>query len=187
MGSLKEALRDAGLSSSKKRQKRRSGGPSQKAPSPSARSQSNEPSELDLAEAYRQRHLAEKADAQQKKQAKQAEQAARRKRNLQIEALLTNQIKNSEDAEHARYFEQAGRVRRVMCTDAQRKALNEGCLAVVMFRGAAKLVEPQVAMAVAAIAPEWVPDLTQSSAATSDETTQSEEDHYPPVPDDLMW
>ena len=179
MSSLRDALRQAGLSESKKRDKRakprRGQGGAKRQPTATA--------EVDLAEAYRARRLAEKQETAQKKQAKLAAQEARRQRNLALEAILKDQSLNAADADVARFFEYGGRIRRVLCTAEQRNKLNAGELAVVMFRGRALLVTPIIAQQVAALAADAVPDLT------SDEPSQDkdEDEGYPPVPDDLIW
>ncbi|GEM_PF-6048362 len=181
MSSLRDALRQAGLSESKKRDKRAKGKRGRQGGQKSLETAS--PSTVNLAEAYRARRQAEKQEAAQKKQAKQAAQEARRQRNRALEAVLKDQSLNVPEAEMARFFEHAGRVRRVMCTPAQRTQLNAGELAVVMFRGRALLVHPATAREAASLAPDAVPDLA------CDEPSQDEDDQmgYPPVPDDLIW
>ena len=171
MSSLQEALRNAGLTSSDTK--------SRKKPN---RKKATRSDESDLAKAYRARREAENAEIAQKKKAKQAEQQARRERNRQIEQALTDQVLNVSDGEVARYFQYGGRVRRVWCTSDQREALNAGQLAIVMFRGAPQLVDPQVAQSVTQFAPEAVPDLSQAEPDSPDGL-----DGYPPIPDDLIW
>lgn len=185
MGSLKDALLEAGLSSSKKDRRR----PATKAPHAKSKSQvRHKPKrdltseEVDLAQAYRARQQAEKREADQKKQAKLAEQEARRQRNRALENILKDQILNDPEADCPRYFQYRNRIRRVMCTPEQRQAVNEGELAVVVFRGGPKLVSVEAAERVAKLAPDLVPDL---SAAVSQ--AEPADDDYPPIPDDLMW
>lgn len=171
MSSLKEALLNAGLSSSK----------AGRAPKKKRRQVRNDLP--DLAEAYRARDLDDKAKAEQTKRAKLAEQQARRALNLEIERLLKDKVLNDPNATLPRYFEWRGRIRRVLCTEQQRESLNVGQLAVVMFRGSARLVGLDVASAVRQIAAEIVPDLGQEPSKVS----LGAEDGYPPVPDDLIW
>ena len=78
MGSLKDALLEAGLSSPKKERRR----PAAKAPHSKEKNKPNRDrlsQEVDLAQAYRARQQAEKKEAEEKKQAKLAEQEARRR------------------------------------------------------------------------------------------------------------
>ena len=179
MSSLRDALRQAGLSESKKRNKRDKA----RRGRDEAKRQPTATADVDLAEAYRARRLAEKQETAQKKQAKLAAQEARRQRNLALEAIVKDQSLNTADADVARFFEYGGRIRRVLCTPEQRNKLNAGELAVVMFRGRALLVTPTIAQQVAAVAADAVPDLA------SDEPSQvkDEDAGYPPVPDDLIW
>lgn len=181
MGSLKDALLEAGLSSPKKERRR----PAAKAPHSEAKKKPNRDhlsQEVDLAQAYRARQQAEKKEAEEKKQAKLAEQEARRQRNRAIDEILKDQILNDAEADCPRYFQYRTRIRRVMCTPEQRQALNDGALAVVVFRGGPKLVSVEAAERVAKLAPNLVPDL---SAAVSQ--AEPADDDYPPIPDDLMW
>ncbi len=183
MGSLQEALLKAGLSESKKerspRRERRAGANHV----PKQARKKNPKSEMDLADAYRLRQLAEKQEAEQKKKDKLAAQEARRQRNLTIEKIIKDQACNDPNAEVPRYFEYRGRIRRVLCTEQQRDALNAGELAVVLFKGGALLVAPKVADEVAKLAPDLVPLISQDDTPDPESHT----DDYPPVPDDLMW
>lgn len=186
MASLQEALRQAGLSESKPKSKKESPRRERRA-SPNKKSdrpQSKKPSsEMDLADAYRLRQLAEKQEAEQRKKDKLAAQEARRQRNLAVEKIIKDQACNDRQAELPRYFEYRGKIRRVLCTEDQRDALNAGGLAVVVFKGGALLVAPGIAEEVAKLAPDLVPVITQTDAAPPEESS----DDYPPVPDDLMW
>lgn len=185
MGSLKDALLEAGLSSSKKERSR----PAAKRTKPQRAKPKQKAvrdrvlEETDLARAYRARQQAEKQDAEQKKKAKLAQQEARRQRNLALEEILKDQLLNDPEADCPRYFQFRERIRRVLCTPEQRQALNEGQLAVVVFKGGPKLVPLETARQVLELAPDLVPDL---SAKVSQSDPLDEHD-YPPVPDDLMW
>jgi len=178
MGSLQDALRQAGLADSKKKKK-----PQQ--PQRGAIASNNKPSSesIDLAKAYRLRQAEEKRALEQKKKDKIAAQEARRRRNLELEKILKDQSLNEEGAQCARFFEYKGKVRRVWCTESQRDAIGKELLAIVLFRGSPLLVAPDVAQKVATIAPDLVVDLSQTGQ--SQETDSG--DDYPPVPDDLMW
>ena len=190
MSSLKDALLKAGLSSSKKEPTRphaqhnkpNRGKPQQgkKVKKPRRDRVSDE---TDLARAYRARQRAEKQEAEQKKKAKLAEQEARQQRNIALEGILKDQLLNDLEADCPRYFQYRGRIRRVLCTPQQRQALNDGKLAVVVFRGGPKLVSLEVANKVTELAPDLVPDLSTEVS----QTEPADEHDYPPVPDDLMW
>lgn len=186
MSSLKDALLEAGLSPPKKERRR----PTAKAPHTQSKPKAKRrptrdlsSEEVDLAQAYRARQQAEKREAEQKKQAKLAEQEARRQRNKALENLLKDRLLNDAGAECPRYFQYRQRIRRVMCTPEQRQALNEGELAVVVFKGSPKLVSLETVKQVVEIAPDLVPDLN----AEVNQTEASSQDDYPPIPDDLMW
>ena len=189
MSSLRDALRQAGLSESKKGEQRsksrRGRGQGKKSGAPDGHKHvPSQTAELDLAAAYRARRVAEKQQVEQKKRAKQAAQEARRQRNQAMEKILKDQSLNVAEAEMARFFEHGGRVRRVLCTLEQRAAVNEGELAVVMFRGRALLVAPAIAQQIAQLAPDAVPNLTADEPSAGD---GGDDDGYPPVPDDLIW
>lgn len=186
MATLREALQQAGLSESKQKSKKESPRRERRA-SPnkkSDRSQAKKPSsEMDLADAYRLRQLAEKQETEQRKKDKLAAQEARRQRNIAVEKIIKDRACNDPQAELPRYFEYRGRIRRVLCTEDQRDALNAGRLAVVMFKGGALLVAPGIAEEVSKIAPDLVPVIAQTDALEPEHPS----DDYPPVPDDLMW
>lgn len=185
MSSLKDALLQAGLSSSKKERSRpvRKHHKPQHAKSKKKAGRDRILEETDLARAYRARQHAEKQDAEQKKKAKLAQQEARRQRNLALDKILKDQLLNDPQADCPRYFQYRDRIRRVLCTPDQRQALNEGQLALVVFKGGPKLVSLETARQVRELAPDLVPDLS----AEVSQTDPSDEHDYPPVPDDLMW
>ncbi|MEM7054981.1 MAG: DUF2058 family protein, partial [Pseudomonadota bacterium] len=125
---------------------------------------------------------AEKAEKERVKQARIADQEARRQRNLKLDKVVEGKALNREDAEIPRYFEHLGRIRRVLCTQEQRDAINQGELGLVNLRGRYLIVELAVLAEYRAVAEDLVPDLT--GAEPQDE---SESDDYPPVPDDITW
>ena len=137
--------------------------------------------ESDLARAYRARQRAEAAERKAEREARQAAQDERRKRNLQLDALIKGNTLNRKDAEEPRYFEHLGRIRRVLCTPEQRTQLNAGELGVVNLRGSYLLVSLETLEKYREIAPDLVPDLAGKDEPEDDGS------HYPPVPDDLIW
>lgn len=135
----------------------------------------------DLARAYAARKKAEQSEKEREKQARVADQEARRKRNLQLDALVEGKVLNSGDAEVPRYFQHLDRIRRVLCTPEQREKINAGELGVVSLRGGYLIVDPETLGAYAELAPDLVPDLSGK------EPEAEEGGDYPPVPDDLTW
>lgn len=199
MGSLQDALLKTGLASEeqKARPKRNnrsgSGKPARqgvdKGPGGGKKRRQAGPGERDrrrgggsdLERAWAARQRAEKAEKERAKQARLADQEARRKRNLELDRIVDGQAQNRDDAELPRYFEHLGRIRRVLCTTAQRDAINRGDLGVVSLRGRYLIVVPSVLERYRELAPDLVPDL---SGAEPEEDASGE---YPPVPDDLTW
>ncbi|NDY96914.1 DUF2058 domain-containing protein [Wenzhouxiangella limi] len=192
MGSLQDALLNAGLTEEKPKPSRRKPRPARKAgvsgragsgKQPRAKAGKRRPmsaAESDLARAYKAREQAEAAEKERIKKERVAAQEARRKRNLQLDALISGQTLNRKDADCPRYFEHLGRIRRVLCTPEQREQLNNGELGVVSLRGSYLLVSLETMEAFRAIAPDLVPDL-------SPKEPEDDGSDYPPVPDDLVW
>ncbi|GAB4175776.1 MAG: hypothetical protein Kow0020_11500 [Wenzhouxiangellaceae bacterium] len=201
MASLQEALIQSGLArkeqaESRKRTQRSAGsGPDRKrgdrrkarggAPGSGADAQRKRPAgpgnAQDLERAWKARRRAEAAEKQRAKQARVADQEARRQRNLALDRIVEGRVLNVDEAELPRYFEHLGRVRRVLCTEEQRRRINAGELGVVSLRGRYLIVEPEVLEAYRVVAPDLVPDLSK------DEPDGMPEGDWPPVPDDLVW
>lgn len=145
------------------------------------RSDGSKPQASDLERAWRARRRAEKEEAERVKQARVADQEARRKRNLELDGIVEGEMLNVEDADIPRYFEHLGRIRRVLCTQQQRDAINSGQLGIVNLRGRYLIVAPGVLARYRKVADDLVPDLSGAEPEGGD-------DHdYPPVPDDLTW
>lgn len=186
MGSLQDALLEAGLVDERKAADARPGKQksrrSNRAPGsgrqPPRSRQRDEPS--DLARAWEARRRAEQAEKAESKRRKMAEQEARRKRNQALDKLIRGHTLNRKDAEYPRYLTHFGRIRRVMCTAEQRELLNRGDIAVVCLRGSYLLVPLEISRSFAELAPELVPDLSGSEP-------EDDGSDYPPVPDDLVW
>lgn len=191
MGSLREALLNAGLAEEKPDRSRKPPGPARqkagsgparpgKGPKKTAATQRRSSAESDLARAYKARERAEAAEKDRVKKERLAAQEARRKRNLLLDELIRGQTLNRKDADCPRYFEHMGRIRRVLCTPEQREQLNKGELGVVSLRGSYLLVRLETLAAFAAIAPDLAPDLTPKEP-------EDDGSNYPQVPDDLVW
>lgn len=193
MGSLQDALLKTGLADERRKAEKKGGGAPSRGSKPAPRNQQRKkktgkrsagakPQPSDLERAWRARRKAEKEEAERVKQARVADQEARRKRNLELDAIVEGKTLNVEDAELPRYFEHLGRIRRVLCTPEQRVAINGGELGIVNLRGRYLIVEPEVLARYKALAEDLVPDLSGAEPQGSDE-----EKDYPPVPDDLTW
>ena len=134
--------------------------------------------EIDLARAYALRTQAE-ANERRRAERDAAEQASlRRERKVRIQQLLDGKALNTADADHARNFEYAGKIRRIHVDAAQLAALNAGELSVVQHAGRYLLVSREVATQVAGIEPRQVALLVESAATSANDDG---------VPDDLMW
>ena len=134
--------------------------------------------DIDLARAYALRTQAE-ANERKRAEREAAEQARlRRERKARIQQLLDGHDLNKPDADQARNFEYAGKIRRIHVDAAQLAALNAGELGVVQHVGRYLLVSREVAVQVRDIEPRQIALLVESG------TTGTDDDG---VPDDLMW
>lgn len=133
--------------------------------------------EIDLARAYALRTQAE-ANERKRAEREAAEHARlRRERKQHVQQLLDGNALNKGDAEQARNFEYAGKIRRIHVDAAQLAALNAGALGVVQHAGRYLLVSREVAVQVGEIEPRQIALLVEPGAAGADDG----------VPDDLMW
>lgn len=132
--------------------------------------------EMDLARAYGLRDRAEREQRDLEK--KQAEQKAREKaeRKQKLASLLADKALNKPDADIARHFPHADKIRRVYCTTEQLAEVNSGMLAVVQYRGRYLLVSRETGLKAAEISPEALVLLSDPEAPAEDD-----------VPDDLVW
>jgi len=194
MGSLQDALLKTGLAEERQKpdNKRaanasRSGKRPPRSQQPKKKTGSRRPAGgkppiSDLERAWQARRKAERDEAERVKQARVADQEARRKRNLELDAIVEGKALNVDDAELPRYFEHLGRIRRVLCTPKQRDRINSGELGIVNLRGRYLIVEPDVLARYKSLADDLVPDLSGSEPEGADDG-----EDYPPVPDDLTW
>lgn len=151
----------------------RTGGKPHAAP---AKQQSQQ--EIDLAKAYALRTQAE-ANERKRAEREAAEQARlRRERKARIQQLLDGKALNKADADQARNFEYAGKIRRIHVDAVQLAALNAGQLGVVQHAGRYLLVSREVAAQVGEVEPRQVALLVEPGMASADDDG---------VPDDLMW
>ena len=193
MGSLQDALLKTGLADERRKPGQKGGRPDSRDSKQAPRNQQpkkktgkrpvgGKSRASDLERAWRARRKAEKEEAERVKQARVADQEARRKRNLELDAIVEGKALNIEEAELPRYFEHLGRIRRVLCTRRQREAINSGELGIVNLRGRYLIVEPDVLARYKTLAGDLVPDLSGAEPEGGEE-----EKDYPPVPDDLTW
>jgi uncharacterized protein len=192
MGSLQDALLNAGLADEKQLEQKRRARPGASAsghkastgkasPGKKKKRRSNQGGDSDLARAYKARQRAEVQEKENQKRQRQAAQEERRRRNLALDGLIQGNTLNRKDAELPRYFEHLGRIRRVLCTPEQREQLNNSEIGVVNLRGSYLLVSLETLEKYREIAPDLVPALAGKDEPEDDGS------HYPPVPDDLIW
>ncbi|WP_329740538.1 DUF2058 domain-containing protein [Dyella sp. A6] len=134
--------------------------------------------EIDLAKAYAMRARSD-ADERRKAEREAAEQARlKRERKQKVQSALQGKALNKAEADQARHFEYAGKIRRVYVDAPQLAALNAGDLGIVQQGGRYLLVGRAVAEQVRAIDPGLVALLVEQGTGGIGEDG---------VPDDLMW
>lgn len=133
--------------------------------------------DIALEEAYRRRRQEEKHKAAEQRRQKQEQDRLRREVNAGIQAIVDRHAKNDASAELKRNFMYKGRIRSVLVTAEQLRALNAGQLGVVFLKGGYYLLDLDQVEQVRSLSPDHVPDL---GGANDDEG-----DH--PVPEDLVW
>ena len=115
--------------------------------------------DVSLEKAYRIKAQSEKTEKEKEREAKQAEDLRRRRINGQIRDIVERHARNDKDAEIKRNFLYKGRIRNVLVTSEQLKAVNAGELGIVYLSGRYFLLSPEHTAAVRAISPEHVPEL----------------------------
>ena len=136
--------------------------------------------EMSLDQAYRLRKKDEKQSAHAKKEQKRLLDLERRRINTQVQGLVKAHALNDEKAEVKRNFVYKGRIRSVLVTPEQLKAVNAGELGVVFLRGNYILMLPEHVELVRAISEDHIPDL-----GGSEPDDEGDDEHK--VPDDLIW
>lgn len=170
---LQDQLRELGLANKPERSR----GQSRK----KSRAKKPADSGMSLDQAYRLREREEKQAIRQKKEQKRLEDLQRRRVNKQIQELVDAHALNDKQAEIKRNFLYKGRIRSVLCTPEQLKALNAGELGVVFLRGNYILMLPEHVELARIISEDHIPDLGADSPEDPDEGDQFK------VPDDLVW
>jgi uncharacterized protein YaiL (DUF2058 family) len=139
--------------------------------------QKRERSEIDLAKAYALRDNNERAERDREQ--REAEQRAREKkeRRQRLAQLLNGKAQNAQDADIARHFPHANKIRRVYVTAAQLPRVNGGELAVVQLAGRYLIVDVETAKAARDVDPESLVLLCYPMENAAEDG----------VPSDLVW
>ncbi len=110
--------------------------------------------EIALARAYALREREQRAEQEAARRAAEKANAARRERKRRLRELTQDQILNAPDADIARHFPHADKIKRIYVTAEQLPKLNAGELGVVQIEGRFQMVPRALALAVQEIAPE---------------------------------
>src|SRR3954470_8318679 len=150
---MSESLRDQLLKSGLAR-KRKPEPPKSAKPAPRPAPPKRERSEIDLAKAYAIRDSTERAERDRAQ--REAEQRARerKERRQKLTALLNGKAQNVPDADIARHFPHANKIRRVYVTQAQLPKVKGGELGIVQLAGRYLIVDVETAKAAREIEPE---------------------------------
>lgn len=153
MGSLQDQLLKAGLVKEKtkkapKKHKKNTG-----------RKKAAASGEISLEQAFRLRAKEEKEQKELSKREKLRLEAKRREQNEQLQALLSEAALNDKKAENERYFEHAGKIRKLYVTDSQQDGLEKGEIGIVFLKGRYYLVKIEHARQAGEIRPESVVSL----------------------------
>ncbi|MEM7707561.1 MAG: DUF2058 family protein [Pseudomonadota bacterium] len=112
--------------------------------------------EITLAAAYSERARDEQRQRDATAREKRLEQQRRKALNDALAKLIKPASLNSQDADIDRFFEYAGKIRKIFVTEEQQQALNRGELGIVTFRGGYHLVLPAIVEQVAEVKEEAV-------------------------------
>ena len=178
--SLQDQLKALGLAKEKKKVVKKARKPHPAKQRPARRPPVKSDSEMSLDQAYRLRQKEEKKTAHNKKEHKRLLDLQRRQINLKLQGLVADHALNDKKAEVKRNFLYKGRIRSVLVTPEQLKALNAGELGLVFLRGNYILMLPKHVEQVRAISADHVPDL-----GGSEPDDDGDDEHK--VPDDLVW
>ncbi|MBO9470861.1 DUF2058 domain-containing protein [Endozoicomonas sp. G2_2] len=116
---------------------------------------------------------------------RKAQREAQEKQQMAAQIIDQNRIKAEGDGDNAVAYNYTvkGKIKRIMVSDAQRRSLAAGRMAIVRHRGNAALVTAAIAERLQPLIPErvWL--------ATPEDDTPDPDDPYAAyqVPDDLMW
>lgn len=143
---------------------------------PAAPTKQRSREEIDLAKAYALRNQAEARERQRTQQEQEQRAREKKERRQKLAEAVAGKALNAADADVARHFPYAGKIRRIYVTAAQLPQLNAGELGVVQHAGRSLLVIRDVVLAVQAIEPDAVQLLVDPNQPADDD-----------VPADLIW
>lgn len=132
--------------------------------------------DIDLAKAYALRNQADIRERQRTQQEQEQRAREKKERRQKLAEALAGKSLNADDADVARHFPHADKIRRVYVTAAQLPLLNRGELGVVLHAGRFLLVTREVALVVREIDSDQVLLLVDPDQADEDD-----------VPADLIW
>ncbi len=132
--------------------------------------------DIDLGKAYALRNQADTRERQRTQQEQEQRAREKKERRQKLATALAGKSLNAEDAEVARHFPHADKIRRVYVTAAQLPLVNRGELGVVQQAGRFLLVTRDVALAVREIDADQVLLLVDPDQLDDDD-----------VPADLIW
>jgi uncharacterized protein YaiL (DUF2058 family) len=160
--------------------------PPPRAPKPAAIAANAEPTLAQLYKARDQQLLREQEAA---KKLAQDKARAKTERKQKVLAIIAGADQSLKDAEFARHFQYAKKIRRIYLNALQREALNAGQLGLVQMDGRFHLLSHELVTQVHQIAPEFVALMGASAEAQSTSTVTDEryQDEKFQVPDDLTW
>ncbi len=177
--SLKDQLLALGLAPKKKQHKpaKRKRSVS-KSPGSNATGNGSAIPDISLDQAYRIRNREVQRQKLQAADRKRESERQRKLVNQKLKTLISEYSQRDEAADCKRNFIYKGRIRSVLATAAQVRAINEGVLGVVYLSGNYHLLPSDKVKEVLYYAPDHVPDLQGAETESEDEN---------PVPDDLIW
>ncbi len=132
--------------------------------------------DIDLGKAYALRNQADTRERQRTQQEQEQRARETKERRQNLATALAGKSLNADEADVARHFPHADKIRRVYVTAAQLPLLNRGELGVVQQSGRFLLVTREVALAVQEIDPDQVLLLVDPDQEDDDD-----------VPADLIW
>lgn len=143
-------------------------------PAASAKPRNRE--EMDLAKAYALRNQAETRERQKTQQEQEQRAREKKERRQKLAEAIAGKSLNAADADVARHFPHAGKIRRIYVSAAQLPLVNGGELGVVQHAGRFLLVTRDVALAVQVIDADALLLLVDPDQVVDDD-----------VPADLIW
>lgn len=185
--SLRDQLLKSGLASKLKPSKPEPAAASKSQPRPgnasrgksqaaNSKPKSRDRDDIDLGKAYALRNQADTRERQRMQQEQEQRAREKKERRQKLATVLAGKSLNAEDADVARHFPHADKIRRVYVTAAQLPLLNRGELGVVQQAGRFLLVSRDVALAVQEIDSDQLLLLVDPDQADDDD-----------VPSDLIW